>query len=138
MRSSARSAMFGAREQIGLSSAWAWSPFGRVIRSRIARRRTARASIMGLPPSEALLTRLPCDQATGVSQMQRRTLDILELRNKSTMRSGVRAKGPSDNPARGLGPPARLSRTGRSVRRATWFQDTFSWADSSMRDANDR
>ena len=81
----------------------------------------------GPAASEALLMRLPCDHATRVSQTLRRTLDILELRNKSTMRSGIGAKGPSDNinPGRGLGPPARLSCTGRSVRRATWFQDTF-------------
>ena len=43
------------------------------------------------------------------------------------------AKGLPDNVnlGGGLGLVARLSRKGRSVRRATWFQDTYSSPDGS-------
>jgi hypothetical protein len=46
------------------------------------------------------------------------------------------AKGLPDNVnlAGGPGLVARLSRKGRSVRRATWFQDTYRWAMASLSD----
>ena len=54
---------------------------------------------------------------------------ILELLSKYGMRSGIGAKGLPDNVnfSGGLGLVTRLSRKGRTMRRATWFRDTERW-----------
>ena len=61
-------------------------------------------------------------------QVQRGKPYILELLSKSGLGSGMGAKALPDNVNRGGGPRlvARISRKDRSVRRATWCQDTYS------------
>jgi integrase len=84
-----------------------------------------------MPPKSRRSAR-PVTTRPARRQLQRGKPCILELLSKSGTRSGIAAKGLPDNVnlGGGLGSVARLSRNGRSVRRATWFQDTY-YADYS-------
>jgi hypothetical protein len=92
------------------------------------RRSTPMPLTRGRPASEVPPTSSTCDHTTRAAPTPRGMPCILEPLSKSGTRLGIGAKGlPYNvNLRLGLEPVVRLSRNGRSVRRVTWFQDTYS------------